>query len=273
MKTHVKHFCPPILWEFLRRLRFGKKLNTSLRFHYGFDSWENATKFIGGSYSDEHIVHRVRDAALRVKSGESRYERDGVLFDHVEQNWQLLTFFFMYICDSRPSVISVLDFGGGLGTTYVQLGEFQSLSKYPKKWVVVEQPKFAEVGNLEFENSELSFVSEIENHNLDGRFVALAIGVLQYLQNPWNQVQEIVLQKPEFIFVDATPFSRDDKPSISVQVVPSSIYSASYAAHVFSWEKFCAMFEDSYLLLTEWECVHQPDPANVYKGAIFQSKS
>lgn len=264
---------PPILWELFRRIRFGEKLNTSLRFHYGFESWEKATKFIGGFYSDDQIVNRVRDAARKVKSGESRYERDGVLFDYVEHNWQLLTFFFMYASYCKPSVINVLDFGGGLGTTYVQVCDFQGLSSYPKKWVVVEQPKFAVVGNLEFKSAELSFISEIRSHNLDGPFVVLAIGVLQYLENPFNYVQEILLQEPEFIFVDATPFSRDGKPSISVQVVPSSIYSASYAAHVFSWEDFCAMFERSHQRLIDWECTHQPDPANVYKGAIFQSKS
>jgi hypothetical protein len=45
-------------------------------------SWEKAQKKCSG-YDNSIIVNKVKDAVLKVKSGEAKFERDSVLFDEI----------------------------------------------------------------------------------------------------------------------------------------------------------------------------------------------
>jgi putative methyltransferase (TIGR04325 family) len=183
-----------------------------------------------------------------------------------------MALFYIHLYETNSKVLNVLDFGGGLGTTHNQF-----LNSYPHKnlainWIVVEQENFVSVGQTEFTSSQLRFAKDISSCSFDGKFVALALGVLQYLENPYKYLSEISKLAPAYLIIDATPFSSDSKESFSVQSVPASIYSASYVARVFNWDDLRERLEVLYELVAEWECKEQPDPRNCYKGAIFRFK-
>jgi putative methyltransferase (TIGR04325 family) len=270
VKNSVKSLTPPLIWNLLRENLLRSKARQHVSFKYGFRSWDEASREIPNTYADESIIEKVRTAALRVKSGEYPFERDGVLFDHVVPNWQLNYLIFMHLQQSNSSSLHILDFGGGLGTSYHQFKNSTITDNLQISWVIVEQENFTRVGQREFSTRELSFLENLECCAFDQKFIAIALGVLQYLQDPFHYLQKLIDLNPEYIFIDATPFSRSGDDSISLQFVPSSIYSAAYVAHVFSWKNFITFLEIKYVLICFWDCAEQPDPKNFYKGAIFR---
>lgn len=272
VRNSVKSLTPPLIWNLLRKNLLRNKAHQHVTFKYGFKSWDDASRELQNTYADESIIEKVRTAALRVKSGEYPYERDGVLFDRVVPNWQLNSLVFMHLQQSHSSSLQILDFGGGLGTTYYQFKNSAITDNLEINWVVVEQENFTRVGQNEFSTSELSFLENLESCNFDQQFIAIALGVLQYLKDPFHYLQQIVDLNPEYIFIDSTPFSYSDVDSVSLQFVPSSIYSSAYVAHVFSWNKLYGLLGVKYQVISVWDCVEQPDPKNVYKGAIFRRK-
>jgi len=241
-------------------------------FIYGFQSWEEASREISRSYADASILENVKNAALQVKLGKYPYERDGVLFDLVVPNWQLNCLLFLNLFQTSSSTLRVLDFGGGLGTTYYQFKNSMPTDGIEINWVVVEQENFVELGKREFTTSELSFSYSLWPKLFSEEFVALALGVLQYLKEPFDYLQKIIELEPNYVFIDATPFSPSGESSISIQLVPKSIQASEYVAHVFSWTQILDVFSGKYYLVNYWVCAEQPDPRNLYKGAIFRRK-
>jgi putative methyltransferase (TIGR04325 family) len=136
----------------------------------------------------------------------------------------------------------------------------------------VEQENFVKVGQKDFSSKELQFVESLNLCNFRGEFIAIALGVFQYLKDPNEYLVRIVELEPKYILIDATPFSPNGEESISIQIVPSSIYPSSYAAHVFSWKNLIGALLNEYFLVCDWDCVEQPDPRNVYRGGIFERK-
>ena len=177
IREFVKNITPPLLLHAFRRLRGG-----TLRFDGDFTSWEQATSNASGYDSDE-IFERTRAAALKVKNGEAAYERDSVVFDHVEYTFPMLAALLRVACAKRGR-LRVLDFGGSLGTSYRQFKAFCPGMEY-LAWNVVDQPRIVECGKKLFRNDELKFFTTIDDAVTDeSPDVILLSSVLQYLENP-----------------------------------------------------------------------------------------
>ena len=76
---------------------------------------------------------------------------------------------------------------------------------------VIEQQRFAELGTRIFANYKLPlyFSSDFSQHLDDVKIVILS-GVLQYIPNPYDLLQDISRLRPEFILIDRTAFGSDD---------------------------------------------------------------
>ena len=77
VKGMIKLVTPPVLLNFLLKHMLPNTKNHEIKFKYGFKDWESASNQIGMTYAHQTILERVRDSALKVKSGEYPYERDG----------------------------------------------------------------------------------------------------------------------------------------------------------------------------------------------------
>jgi putative methyltransferase (TIGR04325 family) len=64
-------------------------------------------------------LERLKDAYLKVKSGEAVYQRDSFIFDKIQYSWPLLSG-LLWIASLNNSSLNVLDFGGSLGASYYQ---------------------------------------------------------------------------------------------------------------------------------------------------------
>lgn len=219
---------------------------------YGFcgnyGSWEEALQHSKG-YDDPAILEKVKHALLKVKSGESVYERDSVLFDEVQYSYPLLTY-LLFIASENRQRLSILDFGGSLGSSYFQCRKFmRHLRKL--KWSIVEQKHYVECGRERFQDDVLKFYDRIEECcNAESPDVILLSGVFQCLENPYEILSEAMDYGFEYIIFDRTPFI-DQPDRITVQRVPPEIYESSYPIRFFNYDRFHSFFNGRYELIDE----------------------
>ncbi len=243
--------------------------------HVGdFSSWAEAVAAAGG-YDMQLILDIHREATREVQSGRSPYERDSVLFNAHEYFFPVLAA-LVFAMDRNGDGLTVLDFGGALGSSYWQNRELLSRLG-PLQWRVVEQLHFAAAGRAEFENDELRFFSDLKSGWEKVPDLVLLSSVLQYLENPFALLEEISRRAPRFILVDRTPVLDSGRERIVVQTVPPSIYPASYACRLFAYGAIEAALVDRYDLRYAFEAhvgtFIEVDGARAqYRGCFFERK-
>ena len=114
-KKILKNIIPPYLIGLFRNI-FKENL-----FVYGFDSWSSAlTK--STSYNTEDVFNKTVESARKVRDGLAVYERDSVIFDEIQYDWQFLS--CLLLIANVTQRLNVVDFGGALGTSYRQNKSF-----------------------------------------------------------------------------------------------------------------------------------------------------
>jgi putative methyltransferase (TIGR04325 family) len=257
----IKDLAPPLAVAAMRRLRASLRPRrpeealpptqceavTPVSGHHGdYARWEDAVAAAGG-YDAQNILDIQRAAMRKVRDGEAAYERDSVLFDEVVLFHPMLSA-LLYAASRNNNGLSVLDYGGALGSSYFQNRTMLSHLS-PLRWHVVEQLHFVVAGNAEFRNAELDFFP-----NLDAAWQAstpnlvLLSSVLQYVPNALDLLRDISARRPRFVLIDRTPVLEAGPDCITVQTVPTSIYSASYAARLLGPATVPAALESDYRL-------------------------
>lgn len=233
---------PPALKELLRLFL------RSHQFSGSYPSWNDAVRHSEG-YNSHQIFETVRDAARAVRDGKALWERDSVLFHHEEYNYPLLT------CLLRSAIrhegrLHVLDFGGALGSTYVQNRRW--LEHIPElSWTVVEQPHIVTCGEEEFATDTLSFAPTLDVA-FDRKPITLVLfsSVLQYLESPYTLLEDVAA-RPVDILLDRTPFAQNGE-RITVQRVPPSIYPASYPCRFLDRQQVAHLLQNNQRTLGPW---------------------
>lgn len=259
----LRQWVPPALVQLYERhgARYG---------YFGdYKSWEAAERASTG-YDSDVILGKVRDAILQVKEGKAVFERDSVLFDKVEYSWPLLVG-LLWIASLSGSRLNLVDFGGSLGSSYFQNRKFlEHLSEL--HWNIVEQEKFVVCGRNFFADSVLTFYHSLDECMKEQNPGTILLGsVIQYLERPYDFLQEVIDRKFAFVILDRTPFLDTGEDRLTVQKVPPAIYRASYPAWFFSLEKFKRFMAANYELVAEFDT---SDKANIaaatFKGFIFR---
>jgi putative methyltransferase (TIGR04325 family) len=239
VQTNTKKWLPPALIERLKPL-----LGIGIYFSGHYTDWETASAQASG-YDSVLILEQVKQAMLKIKAGEAAFERDSVLFDEVQHSFPVLAGLLRAAVENGNQ-LSVLDFGGSLGSSYFQCRDF--LSVVPLlKWGVVEQEHFVHCGQRIFETAQLRFFYTIaECLQQSSPNVALLSSVLQYLPKPYHVLDELMNSRVPYIVIDRTPFGDQETDFITVQRVPPSIYVASYPCWVFGKRSFLDKFRTRY---------------------------
>jgi putative methyltransferase (TIGR04325 family) len=261
MKQNIIQLLPDKLFLFLKGYGW-----------YGnFKSWEEAQQHSIG-YDAENILSRVKASLLKVKNGEAVYERDSVIFDKIEYSWELLSA-LMWIAAQNKGDLHIIDFGGSLGSTYYQNKVF--LDSLPKvSWNIVEQPNYVEVGIESFQNDQLHFYTSIDDcyqKSKEKINTILFSSVLQYLESPYEILKSSLSPNVEYIIIDRTGFTLNDKERITVQKVHSKIYKTSLPCHFFSKTKFIMFFSNQrFEVIAEFQSLNYANIPSVYKGFILK---
>jgi putative methyltransferase (TIGR04325 family) len=263
MKQFIKSLIPPILLSLLRKIKYNK---------YGWKgdylTWQEAkNKSIG--YDSNKILQTVKESLLKVKNKKAIYERDSVIFDEIQYSWPLLA--GLMFCSSKMNgILRVCDFGGSLGSTYYQNKVF--LDKINKvSWGIVEQKHFIEVGKEQFEDKKLKFFYNVDECvKKEQSNILLLSSVLQYIEKPYELLDDILKNNFAYILIDRTPFSKSYE-KIKLQVVPPNIYKASYPCRFFDEIKFIQYFKNKNYKIIEY--FHSLDGENneyIFKGMIME---
>jgi len=266
-KIYVKKLLPPIFTTFLEHFK-----NRKFGWKGDYTTWEEAKSEAKG-YEDDIIIHKVKEALLKVKNGEVAFERDSVVFNEIEYSWPLSTG-LMLASANKPKGLSVLDFGGSLGSTYYQNKRF--LDALPHiSWNIVEQKHFVEIGKRDFEDENLHFYFEVEACVKNEKpTVLLLSSVLQYIEKPYQLLDGILKHEFEYILIDRTPFSFDNQDKIKLQIVPPSIYEASYPCWFFDKQFFTKYFlSKNYRLIEEFEANDGKGKECIFKGMILKKNA
>lgn len=258
----IKHAVPAPVRRWLRRRWYGAI------FSGDFPSWA-AARAASGGYDAEVIFARTIAAARAVRDGRAAWERDTVLFHEPAAHAPLLEA-LRAVANANGGRLSVLDFGGSLGSTWWQhrawLGEFAEV-----RWSVVEQPRLVAIGQAEFARGPLRFYETIEACCAAERpEIVLLSGVLPYLEEPHALVREIAGRDFQRVIIDRTGFVTRGRDRLTVQRVPASIYEASYPCRFFDREKLLAPSARGWRIAAEWPTFDQADIAAEYRGLMLE---
>lgn len=242
-------FCaltPPIIQSTLK--------NTFLKkngyFSGPYANWQKALQTATG-YEDSVVLEKVRNATLEVKNNAKLFVRDGVVFSEPQYSFPLLAALSKIALGNEKS-ITVLDFGGGLGTSYFSLKNFCKDIKV--KWYIVEQAAYVNCGNELFRNEELSFYHTLEEISELPEVVLLS-GVLQYIEKPYQLLANLTERKVKHIIVDRTLFDNAQQDLLLIEHVPKHIYDGCYPCWLFSYSKMMDYFRSNYQVVYEFSAI------------------
>ena len=265
MKKLIKSLVPPIFIDLYRKSNF-----TRYGWHGDYKNWQEA-KNLSTGYDTNEIIHKVREAAIKVKNGDAAYERDSVILDKIEYSWPLLAG-IMFFSSMYGGSIKVLDFGGSLGTTYFQNKKFLDKIK-DVSWNIVEQKHFVNVGKADFEDKRLKFYYDIESCVENEKpNILLVSSVLQYIEKPYELLDNLLKNNFETILIDRTLFSKSTK-KIKLQVVPPKIYKASYPCWFLDEIEFISYLENkNYNIIENFETLGGQNAEYIFKGFLANKK-
>lgn len=266
MKRLIKSLIPPILLDLYRKIK-----NKKYGWHGDYKSWEEAKKKSTG-YDDNQILEKVRISLLKVKNGEAVYERDSVIFDEIEYSWPLLAG-LMYASAKSKGKLKVLDFGGSLGSTYFQNKKF--LDKLNDvSWSIVEQKHFVDVGKADFEDGNLKFYYDLDDCvAIETPNVLVLSSVLQYIEKPYELLDELLKYDFEFVIFDRTIFSKNKTDDyISVQITDDVFKNATIPCWLFHEKKFKNYFHQKFMLIETFILKHEENDYKYEKGFIWQKQ-
>lgn len=233
-----------------------------------YPSWDAALADSTG-YDADVILEKTKAALLAVKRGEAIYERDSVLFDEIQYAWPLLAG-LMWVAAQQDGSLNVLDFGGSLGSTYFQNRHFLAGLRQVR-WNIVEQPQQVAVGKRWFEDEQLRFYASLAECLTATQPQVILLGsVLQYLEQPYDLLDELAATPCPHLILDRTPFWAGGTDRLCVQQVPSAIYAASYPSWIFAAQRFRAILSLHWAVLAEFDNPDRlPGPVPfAYRGLI-----
>jgi putative methyltransferase (TIGR04325 family) len=216
-----------------------------------YPDWPSAMRRCTG-YEADDILDRCRAALREVMAGRAAYERDSLLFHDDRYCWELMTVAYQTALRNGGR-LSVLDFGGALGSLYFQHKKW--LADIPSvAWHVVEQPHFVDCGRAEAEDGRLRFFHTIEESMAASRpDVLLLSGVLQALERPYEWAERFNNLDVPYIVLDRVAIVKDlGRDVLTVQKVAPHIYPASYPSWFFNEARFLEAFSN-YLLISAFQ--------------------
>ena len=257
----------PLFFINLLRIIFRRR---GIVFEGPFENWKEAVNQSIG-YNSQKILDKVLNATLKVKNGEAVYERDSVIFNKIQYSWPIITG-LMWTAAKNSGNLSVLDFGGSLGSSYFQnkkfLEEFSSV-----RWSIIEQSHVVEAGKLHIQDHILRFYESIEECiKTEKPNVVLISSVLQYIENPIEILSKLLELGIDLIIIDRTPFLNNHTDDlVKIQITPSSIYSAAYPIRFFNKNNLEEVITShGYKIDVEFESLDRLDASATWKGMFIK---
>ena len=266
LETILHDIIPPMF------LKIFKRESSRYGFFGNYTNWKDAQKASTG-YDSDIILNKVKDALLKVKSGEAAYERDSVLFDKIQYSWPLLAG-LLWIASHNENKLNLVDYGGSLGSSYYQNRKFLTHLK-ELRWNIIEQRKYVDCGKQYFINEHLKYYYDlntcINEQNPDSIIFS---GVIQYIKEPYSLLKEVKAIGFKYMIFDRTPFLLQSNDRLTIQKVPPNIFEASYPAWLLNLAKFLNFVSDKYEVVADFDGFEKVNiKAVCFKGFILKKRA
>lgn len=244
------------------RLQKGEEL---IKFYGPYETWKEAQEASCG-YGDHNILSKTLEAARLVKAGVAAYERDSVVF--FRNSKPVILCNVLSGLSKMHGSISVIDFGGGLGSLY-----YKTIPWLPRDmqidWRIVEQQGLVEVGSREFSDSSLTFIDSSQVKVVENAPDLLILSnALQYLEEPLAELASLLTTHPLMVLIDLVAMSNDNTSAILVQRIYPPLYSASYPMHVFGREELFRVLTKNYRCILEVPSLQFPALEKKMKASL-----
>jgi putative methyltransferase (TIGR04325 family) len=261
----LKNLMPPFLYRELE-----KNLPNTNRWAGDYNTWQEALNACK-PYDAEGVVEKVKEASLKVKNGEADYESDSVRFNKkIEYAWPILTG-LLWVAARNSGILNAVDIKGAFGRLYFQNQTFLKL--IPEvKWTIIEETKFVEIGKKYFETQSLAFHDELETVLHFRPNVVLFSGTLQYLEDPFSVLDQVISAKVPHIIINDIPFIKGHSDRLTVQTVPSHIYDAAFPSWFFSEMKLLKILNLHYDIVADFKSRAVANLPSTFKGLILMKK-
>ena len=265
----IKKFLKPLLPRPV--LAFYRGLFTAPVWQGNYSSWSQAESQCPG-YATQEIINKVIAATTEVHAGRAAYEQDSVLFFEPKHYRPLIE--ALSSAQTKSKDLTVVDFGGSLGSLYFRHLHFFKQNPFIS-WNVVEQKHFVEAGKQLFQNEQLKFYFNISDIPKGPNELLVLASVLPYLPDPWGFLEKTLTERKfDFIFIDRSYFSYNDKDRLTIQTVPASIYTASYPCWFFNQTRLLDLFlKYGYELVSRFQCEYQDDIPAAHLGFFLKLKT
>lgn len=214
-----------------------------------FSTFQDAQKKSGLGYQDRDLLNKIIEVNLKVKTGLIVQERDGVALEKFENLTNLNFHILNFLQQNNKGSVQIVDFGGGLGTTFRQ---FVNFTKIRPNWAVIEQQALVEAGKIFFVDENLTFHDNAEGLNSD---ILVLSAVIDYLINPFDMVTQLIsILKPQLIIIDRSLFYNGNEDFYVVKKTATHITNGKkYPAAFFSKDKMKEYFENlGYKISDVW---------------------
>jgi putative methyltransferase (TIGR04325 family) len=248
IKKIIYDLVPPVVPKLISLI----KSNTN-RFKGDYLNWKEVLRVTDG-YGDASILTAVQKSTRKVVRGEAKYERDQILFNDNVKRWPLIgALLLQSLKMSSNKVLSVMDFGGSLGSTYYQIRDVIE-DVVQLRWSVIDQANFVAAGKAEFETEVLRFRESISKCLVqDQPTVALLSCVLNYVENPYEILEEILATGLPMVILDRTLLIEGSNDRLAAQLVSDNLGGGSYPIWFLSREKLEKFLCKDYTILSMFE--------------------
>jgi putative methyltransferase (TIGR04325 family) len=204
LRPFLAQWCPPALAQLARSLASRATgaggVASRTRFEGCYSTWQEAAALSTG-YDSPTIFETTRAATLKVRNGEAAFERDSVTFERPDYPLFLISS-LLHVAAASGGRLSIMDFGGALGSSYYQCRTFTSGVR-DLRWAIVEQPHYVKYGQAELQTDALRFHAAIDDCvRIEKPNVAILSGVLSIVERPYQIVDDIIAHGLEYVIVD-----------------------------------------------------------------------
>ena len=216
---------------------------------------------------------KVRAATLSVLLGYAPHTRDGVVFPKVEYSWPLLAG-LMYCAAAAGPRLSVLDFGGSLGVTYLQNRRF--LDRLPTvAWHIVERDGYVEFGRNAIQHERIRFHRSVEEClAIDQPDVLLLSCVLQSLPDPYGFLETMLALPFRHLLIDRLPLNAEPRDRLTIfRTYPSIIANMSRPWWFFDEQRLLSAIAETFEMVETFDGFESANIPSRYAGYVFSRRA
>ena len=231
-------------------LKSQKNIKPTYGYRGRYSSWEEAERNSIG-YGAPSIAKKIAKAVSAVIANEVAYERDSITFLEPEYSWPVATA-LLWAASNKKTKLEVVDFGGGLGTSFFQN---KPLLAFVDRldWHIVEQSSFVQEGRKLFQNGLLSFYTNIEEClSAVKPDIAILSSSIQYIQKPYEVLEKIRGASVDIVVFDRTLFSNQADDVITIQHVSPEIFDAAIPVWILNEKRFLEFMQDKYRIFARF---------------------